>query len=209
MHKIVHPKVFYFGTPVVLISTINPDGSSNLAPMSSAWWVNQSCMLGMSYQSQTVQNLIREKSCVLNLPSAQLVDHVDRLALTTGKEDVPVYKATMGYHYEPHKFECAGLTAIPADLVQAPLVQECPIQLEASVEQIYPFSETGTIAAIELRMIRVHVEESILFHPDQDYIDPEKWHPLIMNYCEFFGLSGKLQPSRLAEPFMTQYNQKG
>lgn len=209
MHKIVHPKVFYFGTPVVLISTINPDGSPNLAPMSSAWWVNQSCMLGMSYQSQTVQNLIREKSCVLNLPSAQLVNHVDRLALTTGKEDVPVYKATMGYHYESHKFECAGLTAIPADLVQAPLVQECPIQLEASVEQISPFSETGTIAAIELRMIRVHVEESILLHPDQDYIDPEKWHPLIMNYCEFFGLSAKLQPSRLAEPFMAQYNQKG
>lgn len=209
MHKIVQPKVFYFGTPVVLISTINPDGSPNLAPMSSAWWVNQSCMLGMSYQSQTVQNLIREKSCVLNLPSAQLVNHVDRLALTTGKEDIPMYKATMGYTYEPNKFECAGLTAIPADLVQAPLVQECPIQLEAQVEQISTFSETGTIAAIELRMIRVHVEESILVHPDQDYIDPEKWHPLIMNYCEFFGLGAKLQPSRLAEPFMAQYHSKG
>jgi len=209
MHKIVQPKVFYFGTPVVLISTVNPDGSPNLAPMSSAWWVNQSCMLGMSYQSQTVQNLIREKSCVLNLPSAKLVNHVDRLALTTGKEDVPMYKANMGYHYKPNKFECAGLTAIPADLVQAPLVQECPIQLEARVQQISPFSETGTIAAIELQMIRTHVEESILLDPDQDYIDPEKWHPLIMNYCEFFGLGAKLQPSRLAEPFMAQYHNKG
>lgn len=208
MHKVIHPKVFYFGTPVVLISTINPDGSNNLAPMSSAWWVNQSCMLGMSYQSQTVENLIREKSCVLNLPSADLVHHVDRLALYTGKKDVPVYKANIGYTYEPDKFQLAGLTAIPADLVRAPLVQECPIQLEATVEQITPFSEAGTIAAIELRMIRVHVEEHILLHPDQDYIDPEKWHPLIMNYCEFFGLGAKLQPSRLAEPFMAQYHEK-
>jgi len=29
--------VLYFGTPVVLISSRNEDGSANLAPMSSAW----------------------------------------------------------------------------------------------------------------------------------------------------------------------------
>ncbi|SEL49131.1 hypothetical protein SAMN05518856_1128 [Paenibacillus sp. OK003] len=29
MHKIVEPKIFYFGTPVVLISTLNEDNSVN------------------------------------------------------------------------------------------------------------------------------------------------------------------------------------
>jgi flavin reductase (DIM6/NTAB) family NADH-FMN oxidoreductase RutF len=61
MHKVIEPKILYFGTPVVLISTLNEDGTTNLAPMSSAWWLNQSCMLGMSSRSQTVQNLIRER----------------------------------------------------------------------------------------------------------------------------------------------------
>jgi len=84
MHKVVEPKILYFGTPVVLISTLNEDHSVNLAPMSSAWWLNQSCMLGMSGSSQTVVNLLRERECVLNLPSSELVPAVDRLALLTG-----------------------------------------------------------------------------------------------------------------------------
>jgi len=41
MHKTIDPKIFYFGTPVVLISTLNENGTPNLAPMSSAWWLNQ------------------------------------------------------------------------------------------------------------------------------------------------------------------------
>jgi flavin reductase (DIM6/NTAB) family NADH-FMN oxidoreductase RutF len=36
MHTSIEPGILYFGTPVVLISTINPDGTANLAPMSSA-----------------------------------------------------------------------------------------------------------------------------------------------------------------------------
>jgi flavin reductase (DIM6/NTAB) family NADH-FMN oxidoreductase RutF len=61
MHKIVEPKIFYFGTPVVLISTLNEDHSVNLAPISSAWSLNQSFMLGISNRSQTVQNILRER----------------------------------------------------------------------------------------------------------------------------------------------------
>ena len=38
MHQTIEPAILYFGTPVVLISTLNEDGSPNLAPMSSAWW---------------------------------------------------------------------------------------------------------------------------------------------------------------------------
>ena len=33
--KAVEPKILYFGTPVALISSLNEDGTTNLAPMSS------------------------------------------------------------------------------------------------------------------------------------------------------------------------------
>lgn len=33
MHHVRRPTILYFGTPVVLISTLNEDGSANLAPM--------------------------------------------------------------------------------------------------------------------------------------------------------------------------------
>lgn len=78
VHVVIEPKILYFGSSVDLISTMNEDHTANLAPMSSAWWLNQSCMLGMSSRSQTVQNLIREKECVLNLPSMDMVPAIER-----------------------------------------------------------------------------------------------------------------------------------
>lgn len=205
MHKTIDPKILYFGTPIVLISTLNKDGSPNLAPMSSAWWLNQSCMLGMSSKSQTVQNLLRERQCVLNLPSADLVSAVDRLALFTGMNPVPDSKAEMGYQYEPDKFGTGKLTPLPSDLVSAPLVKECPVQLEALVEKVHSFDDPSPIVAIEVKIVRTHIEEQILMEGEKKYIDPEKWRPLIMNYCEFFTLGPKLHPSRLAEPFMSKH----
>jgi flavin reductase (DIM6/NTAB) family NADH-FMN oxidoreductase RutF len=201
MHKVIEPNILYFGTPVVLISTLNEDGSANLAPMSSAWWLNQSCMLGMSRKSKTVQNLLREKECVLNLPSSDLVSSVDRLALLTGANPVPENKWQKGYRYEPDKFGSSGLTPEPSDMVKAPRVAECPVQLEATLTQVHNFCEPSSLASIEVAITRVHIDEKLIMMGEKNYIDPEKWNPLIMNLCEFFGISGKLHPSRLAPLF--------
>ena len=37
MHQLISPAILYLGTPVVLVSTVNENGSYNLAPMSSAF----------------------------------------------------------------------------------------------------------------------------------------------------------------------------
>src|SRR5262249_33296172 len=63
----LNPKMLYFGTPVILVSSLNADGTTNIAPMSSAWWVGQTAMLGLSVNSQTVRNLEQRPACVLNL----------------------------------------------------------------------------------------------------------------------------------------------
>src|SRR5699024_2961658 len=153
MHKTIEPNILYFGTPVVLISTLNQDGTTNLAPMSSAWWLNQSCMLGMSSESQTIHNLQREQECVLNLPSFELVGAVDKLALLTGRNQVPEPKKKMGYCYEADKFGKSKLTSISADLVKAPLVKECPVQLEARFVKSHPFEEPSSLLAIEVKIL--------------------------------------------------------
>jgi flavin reductase (DIM6/NTAB) family NADH-FMN oxidoreductase RutF len=80
MHTTTDPAILYFGTPVVLISTLNLDGTPNLAPMSSAWWLGHHAMLGLAGSSRTTENLRRTGECVLNLPDAGMVDHVDRIA---------------------------------------------------------------------------------------------------------------------------------
>src|SRR5437764_10512518 len=92
MHVRSEPAILYFGTPVVLISSVNEDGSYNLAPMSSAFWLGWRAILGLSGISKTPQNMRRTGECVLNLPSVHLVQSVNRLARTTGANPVPETK---------------------------------------------------------------------------------------------------------------------
>ena len=100
MHVKSEPAILYLGTPVVLISTVNEDGSYNLAPMSSAFWLGWRAVLGLAANSKTPQNMRRTRECVLNLPSADLVAAVNRLALTTGSDPVPGSKLARGYRFE-------------------------------------------------------------------------------------------------------------
>ncbi|WP_296595500.1 flavin reductase family protein [Phenylobacterium sp.] len=130
-HVTIEPSILYLGTPVVLISTQNEDGTANVAPMSSAWWLGWRAMLGLQTASQTPQNMIRTGECVLNLTSAAQADAVNRLARLTGTKELPELKKQLGYAYEPRKFEVAGLTPVASQTVAAPRVLECPIQLEA------------------------------------------------------------------------------
>jgi len=200
MQRVIQPTIFYLGTPVVLISTRNEDGTTNLAPMSSAWWLDQSCMLGMSSRSQTVQNLLRERECVLNMPSAQQVAAVDRLALLTGRSPVPEYKSAKGYRYEPDKFAAADLTPTPSDVVRPARVVECPIQLEAIVKATHPFGEHDDhTIAIEVEIIRTHIDEALIVPGTTNHIEPDAWRPLIMSFTEFYGLSDRVATSRLAK----------
>lgn len=203
MHKTIEPTILYFGTPVALISTLNEDGSANLAPMSSAWWLGWTCMLGLGSLGQTADNLIRARECVINLPSVNEVGAVDRLALTTGKNPVPERKRTWGYRYVAEKFRQAGLTPVASETVAAPRVLECPVQMEGVVHDHRPFGKNVSAVAFEVHITRLHVDEALLA-PDRGegekpHVDPERWQPLLMSFCRFFGMGGEVHPSRLAE----------
>jgi flavin reductase (DIM6/NTAB) family NADH-FMN oxidoreductase RutF len=201
--QIIDPAILYLGTPVVLIGTQNEDGMPNLAPMSSAWWLGWGCMLGLNASSKTVENLQRTGQCVLNVPSADLAAHVDRIALTTGSNPVPKNKVGMGFRYVADKFGLAQLTPASGETVMAPRAIECPVQMEAVVEQIAPFGATNPrirtkMLAIELRITRIHAHPEILVDGNPNRIDPDKWRPLIMSFREFYGLGGRVHHSRLA-----------
>jgi flavin reductase (DIM6/NTAB) family NADH-FMN oxidoreductase RutF len=205
MHVVSEPSILYFGTPVVLIGTTNEDESYNLAPMSSAFWLGWRCILGLGSLSKTPANLIRTGACVLNLPSVDMVDAVNRLAKTTGSDPVPAHKQSKGYRFEPDKFGTSGFTADPGDIVAAPRARECPVQLEARLEAVHGVADNdptfrGVISLFEVRIVRVHLDPVILMDGDPDRVDPDKWQPLIMSFQEFYGLAaGKLRPSTLAE----------
>ena len=197
-HVEVPLKVLYFGTPVVLISSLNPDGSTNVAPMSSAWWLGQDAMLGMANGSQTAHNLRRHGECVLNLAQSGLAASVNRLALLTGSASMPAHKAEMGYRYARDKFAAAGLTSQPSLVVRPERVRECDIQLEGRVIATHDFHNSGvTATAFQVRVERVHITSDLIV-PGTSYVDPHRWDPLIMKFCEFFGNAENVFESRLA-----------
>lgn len=199
-HKTIEPTILYFGTPVALISTLNEDGSPNLAPMSSAWWLGWSCMLGLGCMGKTSENLIRTRECVINLPSESQVAHVDRLALTTGRNPVPEKKQSWGYRFEPDKFGTAGFTPAPSLSVAPPRARECSVQMEGILHDVRPFGKNVGANAFEVHIVKLHVDETLLTgDPAHPHIDPVKWRPLMMSFCRFFGLGDEVYPSRLAE----------
>jgi len=108
----------------------------------------------------------------------------------------------MEFRYVADKFALADLNADSSELVRPPRVAECPVQLEAVIENIHTLGSPDDYhAAIEARVVRVHVVESILNDEKRHYIDTDKWKPLIMSFCEFYGLGDKVHPSRLAKVF--------
>lgn len=205
MHQVTKPAILYFGTPVVLISTLNEDGSANLAPMSSAWWLGQRCVLGLATASRTTQNLLRTGECVLNLPSDAMAGHVDRIARTTGSNPVPEGKRRRGYRHLAAKFAAAGLTPVPSLTIGAPRALECPVQMEAELEDAHPIAESdpiwrGRSLALHVRVQKVHASMDILMDGEPDRIDPDKWRPLIMSFQHFYGLApDKVHGSELAK----------
>ena len=202
---VIEPAILYFGTPVVLVSTLIPDGqTANLAPISSAWWLGYGCMLGLTGSAHTAANLARTGECVLNLPSVAQAPAVDRLARTTGAHPVPPDKAWLGFEHEADKWARSGLTAVESDLVGAPRARQCPVQLEAVVEEIRPFGANNplvptAVVAVELRVVRVHAHETILSDPAASRVDPDAWNPLLMSFRKFYGLSRQVHGSRLSE----------
>jgi flavin reductase (DIM6/NTAB) family NADH-FMN oxidoreductase RutF len=205
MHRTTEPPILYFGTPVVLISTVNEDGSYNIGPMSSAFWLGWRCVLGLSAVSKSPENMWRTGECVLNLPSDDLAPQVDRLARKTGSDPVPAAKEQRGYTTERDKFGVAGLTPVESETVGTPRIGECPVQMEAVVEATHYLAAGDPIlggrhTVIEVRIQRVHADERILADGEENRIDPDRWRPLIMSFQHFYGLRpGKLQDSRLGQ----------
>lgn len=200
MHRTIEPAIQYWGTPVVLVSTLNDDGTANVAPMSSAWWLGWSCMLGLDLSSCTTHNLRARRECVLNLAGPGNAPAVDALARTTGSAEVPLHKQVLGYRHVSDKARHAGLTLDASEAVSPPRVRECPVQLEARVVEIHPFGASDPrmavpACAVEVQIERVHAHPELVV--DQDRIDADAWQPLLMSFRRLFARGRPVSGSRL------------
>ncbi|EMC95817.1 hypothetical protein BAUCODRAFT_34586 [Baudoinia panamericana UAMH 10762] len=180
-HVKIDPAILYWGTPVVLITTTNEDGTSNIAPMSSAFWLGNRCILGLAWNSRTTINLHRTGECVLNLASDEMAPAINALAKTTGTEFVPEFKLSKGYSYIKDEFAVAHLTPLPSEKVQAPRIKECPVHMEARLVK-YTATLGGFIHVIEVRVLQTYIGEELRMPGYENRVDPDRWRPMFMSF---------------------------
>jgi flavin reductase (DIM6/NTAB) family NADH-FMN oxidoreductase RutF len=195
-HLTITPNILYFGTPVVLLSTENDDGSANLAPMSSAWALGHVVVLGLGAGGQSAHNLASRPDMVINLPTACQWGAVERLAPLTGRHPVPAHKRDR-FRYEPAKFEAAGLRPQLSEHVRPPRVAECPLQMEARATHIRT-DTSKEFLIVEAQILAVHADARIVM-PGTNHINPAAWNPLIYNFRHYFGLGNQLGHSFRSE----------
>jgi len=191
----ITPSVFYFGTPVVLLTTLMPDGRTNITPISSAWALGSTYVLGLGGNSQGARNLRASDELVINLPDAALARHVERIAPTTGARVVPRHKRDR-YRYEPDKWKLAGFTPAPSQVVSPDRIAECPVQLEARVSDVVPFEDDAV--AVHATVLHTHVHEELVID-GTSHVDLDRWRPMYYTFRHYFAQGERLAVSFKAE----------
>ncbi|MBS4172340.1 flavin reductase family protein [Bacillus sp. FJAT-49736] len=196
-HRTISPKILYYGTPVILLNTLNEDGTTNISPISSSWALGDCIVLGIGLGGKAMENLRRHKECVLNIPDFSLWKRVEDIAPYTGKNPVPEEKQKLGFSYKKNKFHAGTFTEQPSEMVQPSRINECSIQIEAEVKNIQIPEHTPFFCIVETKALKIHVREDLVV--GGHHIDPEKWNPLIYNFRHYFGLGDPLGRTYRAE----------
>lgn len=178
----ISPSILYFGTPVAIVSTLNTDGTTNIAPMSSAWALGNCYTLGIQSTAHTAANLRERPDIVINLPDADMWQSVERLAPLTGALHVAPSKQAQ-FRYSADKFEEAGLTPGASDVVRPSRVLECPVQIEARVIDLSAWAD-GTALTARAEVVRVHAHPGIV-HAGTSHINIDRWTPLLYTFRHY------------------------
>ncbi|KAI9897351.1 hypothetical protein N3K66_007207 [Trichothecium roseum] len=209
-HSTISPAILYWGTPVLLITSENEDGSDNVCAISSMFCLGRRCVLGFSLDSKTPGNIMRAGECVVNMPDEGMIRHVNALSWTTGVEEPSAAKLAGGYRFVGDKWAHAGLTPQPSDLVRPASVAECPVQMECRLAAVHGLMEdergatgdggrAGILVALEMDVVRVRVAHGLRMAGHANRVDPDRWRPMIMSFQHLYGLApGKLGESALA-----------
>lgn len=162
--KSLKPSTYLYPAPVLLISTREESGKPHVATIC---WAGVLCseppLVGISIRtSRHNHKLVKESmDFVINIPSRKLLREIDYCGYAS-LEDTD-------------KFSTIGFTAAESEKVKAPLIHECPINLECVVKQILCLGSHDLFIA---EVVAAHADEDIL---DGDEISIEKLS--LFTYC--------------------------
>ena len=176
------PTMFYYGFPVVLLTTTDKNGNADVTPISSTFTLGANAVIALVKLNKAYHNVMEVPEVVFNLPTAAMWEKVEAIAPYTAQNPVPPQK--MGkYTYTDDKFSIVGFTQLPSEKVRTPRIAECPIQAEAKVKNV---NDRDAYVLVELEFVQVHAEDHLVMEDNK--INPLEWEPLIYNFKHYYGL---------------------
>ena len=143
-------------TPVVMVSCGSTLDEYNIITIAWAGTVCSDppmCSISVRPERYSYDIIKKEGSFVINLVNKQLAPYADWCGVRSGRKY--------------NKFVETGLTPVRATQVNAPMIEESPVNLECKVTQVLPLGSHDMFLA---EVVAVHVNEK-LFSPKTDAID--------------------------------------
>ncbi|MBN2027290.1 MAG: flavin reductase family protein [Actinobacteria bacterium] len=175
MKEVRSPSTLFLPKPVALVSTAH-DGRDNVM---TAAWVSVVCMeppqvaVAIRESRFSFELLQASGEFVVNLPSQDLWRAVDLCGVVSGRDQ--------------DKFALAGLTRERPSEVGAPLVAECPLNIECRVSALLPLGSHTLFVGL---VLAVHLERDCLGEEGRILVD--EFRPYVLNQREYWSMGKKL-----------------
>jgi flavin reductase (DIM6/NTAB) family NADH-FMN oxidoreductase RutF len=148
MKKTLPPRPWFFPRPVLLVTTRDARGRDNIITVS---WAGVACttppMVTISLRQSRYSHaaVVATKEFVVNIPTSKQREAVELCGTTSGKDT--------------DKFALAGLEKARGSVVAAPLIAECPLNLECQVRHVLPLGSHDLFVA---EVVKTHAQHALL-----------------------------------------------
>ncbi|HOE69105.1 MAG TPA: flavin reductase family protein [Candidatus Omnitrophota bacterium] len=148
MKRSLGAKTILFPAPVLIICSYDANGAPNA--MNAAWGgiaCSEPPAITVSVREprKTYENIMAQRAFTVCIPSEKYIREADYVGIVSGKKE--------------DKFKATGLTAVKADKVNAPYIQEFPLTVECRLMQTVRLgSHTQFIGEV----LDVKADESVL-----------------------------------------------
>jgi flavin reductase (DIM6/NTAB) family NADH-FMN oxidoreductase RutF len=171
------PLPLIYPNPVVLVTTVDTNGQTNIITLTligGVCW--EPPMIGVGVGKNQYSRTLIEKlgEFVVNFPKAEMLKDVEYCGLVSGKV--------------VDKCSKTSFTLVPSSSVKPPMIKECPVNLECKVKNEIPLGSNILFLA---EVVCLHVDEKML--DEKEGVDMEKANPIMFNLTNaYWGIGRKL-----------------
>lgn len=179
MKRIVAPYRAVFPTPAALVTTVDVDGSPNVATAGEVFMISlHPLIVAVGFRAATYTNRLIHATgeFVVNLPRREILEAVDYCGSVSGRK--------------VDKFKVTGLTPTPAKHVKPPLIEECPVNIECRVRDTihFDYMDRDVFAG---ETLAIHIDEDVI--GEDDLPDLTKFETIAFASWKYYGITDFLE----------------